>query len=164
MFHSGSVVGPRARCAKRRRARRRLGAVQSAHLPSSVRCSPARATPSVAPRDDPIDVVLQNEHPLDPIAEPDLVADQLAKFVDIGATGVNVRFVHHSPAHYREQLIYAPGCRGIYASLRITRVPTHQGAQMRQAFISTKELTTSEGMNRATINAVLRRPDPAKRR
>ena len=32
---------------------------------------------------------------------------------------------------------------------------------MRQTFISTKELTTSEGMNRATINAVLRHADPA---
>ena len=64
----------------------------------------ARDTDAWTTRADAIDVVLQNEHPLDPIAEPDLVADQLAKFVDIGATGVNVRFVHHSPAHYREQL------------------------------------------------------------
>jgi hypothetical protein len=32
------------------------------------------------------------------------VAEQLARFTDIGATGVNIRFVHHSAAHYREQL------------------------------------------------------------
>ena len=50
------------------------------------------------------DVMLQNEHPLDPIAEPERVGDQLRKFADIGATGVNVRFAHHSRAHYCEQL------------------------------------------------------------
>jgi probable F420-dependent oxidoreductase len=53
---------------------------------------------------DGFDVVLQNEHPLDPSAEPDRAAEQLAKFANIGATAINVRFVHHSPTHYREQL------------------------------------------------------------
>ena len=48
--------------------------------------------------------MLQNEHPLDPLTEPERVAEQLARFSEIGATGVNVRFVHHSPAHYAEQL------------------------------------------------------------
>jgi probable F420-dependent oxidoreductase len=52
----------------------------------------------------PFDVVVQNEHPFDPIAEPERVGAQLRRFQAIGATGVNVRFVHHSPAHYREQL------------------------------------------------------------
>jgi alkanesulfonate monooxygenase SsuD/methylene tetrahydromethanopterin reductase-like flavin-dependent oxidoreductase (luciferase family) len=51
-----------------------------------------------------IDVVLQNEHPLDPVGEPDRVREQLRRFAGIGATHVNVRFVHHSPAHYVEQL------------------------------------------------------------
>ena len=50
------------------------------------------------------DVILQNEHPLDPMAEPERVGEQLARFRAIGATGVNVRFVHHSRAHYCEQL------------------------------------------------------------
>ena len=50
------------------------------------------------------DVLLQNEHPLDPLAEPDRVAEQLQRFKSVGATGVNVRFVHHSRAHYCEQL------------------------------------------------------------
>jgi probable F420-dependent oxidoreductase len=50
------------------------------------------------------DVVLQNEHPLDPAGEPDRTAEQLAKFTAIGATAINVRFVHHSRAHYEEQL------------------------------------------------------------
>jgi len=54
--------------------------------------------------DRPFDVIVQNEHPLDPLAEPDRVAEQLSRFAGIGATGVNVRFVHHSREHYREQL------------------------------------------------------------
>jgi hypothetical protein len=49
-------------------------------------------------------VILHNEHPLDPLAEPDRAAGQLGKFAEIGATGANMRFVHHSPAHYGEQL------------------------------------------------------------
>ncbi|HTL86653.1 MAG TPA: TIGR03619 family F420-dependent LLM class oxidoreductase [Acidimicrobiia bacterium] len=50
------------------------------------------------------DVILQNEHPLDPLSEPDRVREQLERFRAIGATGVNARFVHHSRAHYCEQL------------------------------------------------------------
>jgi len=55
-------------------------------------------------RTNPLDVILQNEHPLDPLSEPERVAEQLARFADIGATGLNVRFVHHSATHYRDQL------------------------------------------------------------
>ncbi len=66
--------------------------------------SRARDTEAWTARAEPIDVLLQNEHPLDPISEGERVGEQLAKFREIGATGVNVRFVHHSPAHYREQL------------------------------------------------------------
>jgi probable F420-dependent oxidoreductase len=64
----------------------------------------ARDTAAWSARATPIDVILQNEHPLDPVAEPERVREQLQRFADIGATGVNVRFVHHSPAHYRDQL------------------------------------------------------------
>ena len=54
--------------------------------------------------DRPFEVVLTTEHPVDPIAEPERCAEQLQRFTAIGATGVNVRFAHHSAAHYREQL------------------------------------------------------------
>ncbi len=54
--------------------------------------------------DRDFDVIVANEHPLDPISEPARVGEQLQRFAAIGATGVNVRFAHHSPAHYREQL------------------------------------------------------------
>jgi len=50
------------------------------------------------------EVVLQNEHPLDPLSEPDRVVEQLRRFAEIGATSVNVRFVHHSRAHLLEQM------------------------------------------------------------
>jgi len=64
----------------------------------------ARETDAWAERDTSLEVMLQNEHPLDPVGEPERVADQLSRFAEIGATGCNVRFVHHSPDHYKEQL------------------------------------------------------------
>src|SRR5689334_7055857 len=54
----------------------------------------ARDTEGWAARAEPIDVLLQNEHPLDPLAEPERVREQVGRFADIGATGINVRFVH----------------------------------------------------------------------
>jgi probable F420-dependent oxidoreductase len=54
--------------------------------------------------DRSIDVVLQNEHPLDPLSKPERVREQLQRFAAIGATHVNARFAHHSAAHYKEQL------------------------------------------------------------
>ena len=64
----------------------------------------ARASDAWAARARPLEVILQNEHPLDPGAEPDRVAEYVQGLADAGATGLNVRFVHHSPAHYHEQL------------------------------------------------------------
>ena len=64
----------------------------------------ARATPAWEARTQSIEVILQNERPLDPGAEPDRVQEQVQRLVAAGATALNVRFVHHSPAHYKEQL------------------------------------------------------------
>ncbi len=55
-------------------------------------------------REHPFDVVLQNERPLDPLEEPDVVRERLERFTEIGATMLNCRFVHHSLVHYLEQL------------------------------------------------------------
>jgi probable F420-dependent oxidoreductase len=52
----------------------------------------------------PFELVLQNEHPFDPMAKPDLVRDAMSGLLDAGATTVNVRVVHHSLDHYLEQL------------------------------------------------------------
>ncbi len=56
----------------------------------------ARDTDAWAARTDPLDVIVQNDRPLDPSAEPDRVAEQLAKYESIGATALAARFVHHS--------------------------------------------------------------------
>ncbi len=50
------------------------------------------------------ELVLQNEVPFDPGAEPERVRESAERLVEAGATTVNVRFVHHSLEHYLEQL------------------------------------------------------------
>jgi hypothetical protein len=60
--------------------------------------------PPEAAEAPPFEIVLQNEHPFDPGAEPDLARDAAARLADAGATTLNVRAVHHSLAHYLEQL------------------------------------------------------------
>jgi probable F420-dependent oxidoreductase len=64
----------------------------------------ARDTAAWNERDAPLGVILQNDRPWDPVGEPDRVAEQLGRMRDIGATGLAVRFVHHSLTHYVEQL------------------------------------------------------------
>ncbi len=64
----------------------------------------ARDTPAWSARDRPVEVLLQNDRPWDPLAEPDRVAEQLGRMREIGATGLAVRLVHHSVTHYCEQL------------------------------------------------------------
>ncbi len=61
----------------------------------------ARAALAGAP---PFELVLQNEHPFDPGAEPDRVREAAARFAEAGATTINVRFEHRSLDHYVEQL------------------------------------------------------------
>jgi len=56
------------------------------------------------PADRPFSVWLQPERPLDPIGAPDATTARLRELAEAGATGVNVRVVHHSRAHYCEQL------------------------------------------------------------
>ena len=87
------------------RSLRRAVELGDGWAPFGLRTSELEAMLARAGRPDrPFDVILATEHPLDPIAEPDRAAEQLQRFAAIGATGVNVRFAHHSPAHYREQL------------------------------------------------------------
>jgi probable F420-dependent oxidoreductase len=52
----------------------------------------------------PFELVLQNERPFDPVAEPELIRDATGRLRDAGATVLNLRFVHHSLEHYVEQL------------------------------------------------------------
>jgi probable F420-dependent oxidoreductase len=64
----------------------------------------ARQTPDWASRQRSLDVVLQNGRPFDPTADPDGVGHAVDRLVDAGATGLQLRLVHHSAAHYIEQL------------------------------------------------------------
>ncbi len=64
----------------------------------------ARETPEWTSRQRSLDVVLQNGRPFDPTADPDGVRHAVDRLVEAGATGLQLRLVHHSAAHYIEQL------------------------------------------------------------
>jgi probable F420-dependent oxidoreductase len=57
-----------------------------------------------ASRADSFDVVLAPEPPLDPVDDPDGALARVQEYIDIGATGLALRFVHRSLDHYIEQL------------------------------------------------------------
>ena len=76
--------------------------LRTAELDEILTC--ARDTDAWADCETPIDVILQNDRPWDPMAEPDRITDQLGRMRSIGATGLAVRLVHHSVDHYCEQL------------------------------------------------------------
>lgn len=57
-----------------------------------------------AARETPLELLFAPEPPIDPLGDPDGTRRLLASHVAIGATGFSLRFVHHSPAHYREQM------------------------------------------------------------
>lgn len=64
----------------------------------------ARETDAWATRDQPLDVILQNDRPLDPGGEPDRVREQLSKYEALGATALAARLAHHSLEHYCHQM------------------------------------------------------------
>ena len=64
----------------------------------------ARSTPAWAARRHPLEIVLQNGRPADPAADPDGTLRMVERLVTAGATGLQLRFVHHSLAHYLEQI------------------------------------------------------------
>jgi probable F420-dependent oxidoreductase len=64
----------------------------------------ARATPAWAARPHPLEVVLQNGRPADPLGDPAGARRMVARLMEAGATALQLRFVHHSRSHYLEQL------------------------------------------------------------
>ncbi len=64
----------------------------------------ARGTEAWQARTQALDVIVHNDRPFDPAADSDRVAEQLARYADIGANALAARFVHHSVEHYCEQL------------------------------------------------------------
>ena len=64
----------------------------------------ARRTPAWEARSTPLEVVLQNGRPLDPLGDPTGTRTVIGKLTSAGATGLQLGFVHHSLDHYLEQL------------------------------------------------------------
>ena len=66
----------------------------------------ARARESAAweRRTAPLDLVLAPDRALDPAGDPERARHLAGELVNVGATLLNLRFVSHSLAHYREQL------------------------------------------------------------
>jgi len=64
----------------------------------------AGATEAFGARPHPLEVVLQNGRPIDPLDEPDATVRAIERLTGAGATAVQLNFVHHSAAHYVEQL------------------------------------------------------------
>jgi probable F420-dependent oxidoreductase len=64
----------------------------------------ARETAAWAARPRPLEIVLGNARPVDPIDDPEGAVQIVDRLVDAGATGLQLRFVHHSLTHYVEQL------------------------------------------------------------
>jgi hypothetical protein len=64
----------------------------------------ARTTPAWAARRRPLEVILRNGRPLDPVDDPDGARRTVHRLVDAGATGLQLWFTHRSLDHYLEQL------------------------------------------------------------
>ncbi len=64
----------------------------------------ARATTAWTERARPLDVILQSQRAFDPGGSPEATAAEVEALCSAGATGLALRFVHHSPDHYIEQL------------------------------------------------------------
>lgn len=62
------------------------------------------AVAALGARPVPLDIVLAPEPPLDPLGDPDASATAVRGYGAVGATGLSLRFRHHSRAHYIEQL------------------------------------------------------------
>jgi probable F420-dependent oxidoreductase len=81
-----------------------LARAQLADMIARARDTDAWARRTALAGASPFELVLPNEHPFDPGAEPERVREAAARLAEAGATALNLRFVHHSLDHYLEQL------------------------------------------------------------
>ena len=63
----------------------------------------ARETAAWQAREETLEVILAAEPPVDPVGDAARTREAVARLRDAGATMLNLRFVHHSPAHFVEQ-------------------------------------------------------------
>jgi probable F420-dependent oxidoreductase len=66
-------------------------------------------------RGAPLKLIFAPEPPIDPLGHPEETTAFLSAYLDLGATGFSVRFDHHSPAHYCEQMEALVGVRAALA-------------------------------------------------
>jgi len=64
----------------------------------------ASETPAWAARTHPLDLVLTNNRPADPLVDPAGARHIIGRLVQAGATTIQLRLIHHSRDHYIEQL------------------------------------------------------------
>jgi probable F420-dependent oxidoreductase len=64
----------------------------------------ARQTEAWAARTHPLDIILQNNRPADPGADPEGTRQIVRRQVEVGATALQLRLIHHSRAHFIEQM------------------------------------------------------------
>jgi probable F420-dependent oxidoreductase len=65
---------------------------------------PPEVTAALAARGPGFDLVLAPEPPLDPVGDPEAAANTARAYGALGATGLSLRFIHRSRAHYVEPL------------------------------------------------------------
>jgi probable F420-dependent oxidoreductase len=66
--------------------------------------SDPKVNDAIAARDRPFSLIFPPDPPLDPAGAPDEAAEVVRGFAALGATGLSLRFRHHSRSHYIEQL------------------------------------------------------------
>jgi probable F420-dependent oxidoreductase len=64
----------------------------------------ARETPAWTVRTHPLELVLTNNRAADPMADPVGTRHIVGRLVKAGATAIQLRLIHHSAAHFVEQL------------------------------------------------------------
>jgi probable F420-dependent oxidoreductase len=94
-----------------RRSLRRAVELADGWVPFAVRApeleamlGDVRSTEAWTSRAQPIEVILRNGRPANPLGDPDGARRLLARLRGLGATGVQLSFLHHSLDHYLEQL------------------------------------------------------------
>jgi len=76
----------------------------------------AKATPAWAARSRPLEILLQNGRPADPMGDPEGTLVAARRLTASGATGLQLNFVHHSLPHYIEQLEAFAGLMAVVPS------------------------------------------------
>lgn len=87
-----------------RRSLRRAVTLADGWMPFALDATEVQRLLTTVDTPSDFEVVLAPARPFDPSGAPDQVSETVARLASAGATVVNVSFVHHSLAHYLEQV------------------------------------------------------------